>query len=555
MSDQLPSSTGDLPQAQIREGRGPSLIWIIPLVALLIGAWLVFKAISEKGPDLTISFQNAEGIEVGKTRIKYKDVEVGKVTDIQLSDDLTHVEISARLSRSAGKHLSSDTRFWIVRPRISTNGVSGLTTLISGVYIGMDPGSTRDDAKELYRGLEQAPYQRTATDGTTFTLSAESLASLDIGSPVYYRHIKVGELVKYQLTPGGRSVELDIFIDAPYDKLVKKNSRFWNASGFDLRLTSEGVSAQLESLAALMSGGISFETPKNLETSSPAASTDRFVLYPDYASTSERQYNFTLYYVMDFKGSLRGLNKGAPVEYRGIKVGEVKDISIEMDRDTYTLRVPVLVALYPERIATVGTLQHPQEALESLVKRGLRAQVKPGSLLTGQMYIDLALHEGIPETTILAGNPYKVFPTIEADLDTITRSVTELFSKVEKMPLLEITQELHSTMRAVSKLTNSPDTTEALANLNAALREIKTLTGTTNKHAEGLFRQIAGNLSELNAALTSVQGTLSEDSILHNEVSELIRELSAASRSMKDFTDYLQRNPDALIFGKDNLDR
>ncbi len=545
----------DLPQAVTEERRGWSVIWIIPLVALIVAGWLVFKALSEKGPELTISFANAEGIEVGKTRIKYKEVDVGKVTDIQLSEDLDHVEVTARLSRSAGKHLSSDTRFWIVRPRISTNGVSGLTTLISGVYIGMDPGSSDGEPKDHYEGLEQAPYIRSKGDGTTFTLSADSLASLDIGSPVYYRHIKVGELVKYSLTPTGRSVELEIYINAPYDKLVEKTTRFWNASGFNLKLTSEGVSAQLESLAALVSGGISFETPKSLENSGPATPLDRFILYPDHASTAERQHNFTLYYLMHFTGSLRGLNPGAPVEYRGIKVGEVKDITIKMDEQNTSLEVPVLVALYPESISSKSVLDHPQEALERLVAKGLRAQIKPGSLLTGQMFIDLDIYPDASPAQITQAKEYNVFPTVEATLDTISRSVTDLFSKIEKMPLLEITEEVHKTMKAVSEITNSPETMSAIRNLNATLAELETLGKTTNAHSEEIFSGLEQSLQKLTSALEAVEGTLAEDSILYNEVTRLIQELSAASRSMKDFTDYLQRNPDALIFGKDNLDR
>ncbi len=550
-----PKSGLDVPEAIVEDKKRLPIIWLIPLLAALVAGWLVFTTLNEQGPELVISFANAEGLEVGKTRLKYKEVVVGKVTDIQLSNDLSHVEVTARLNRSAGTHLSGDTSFWVVRPRISSSGISGLTTLISGVYIGMDLGSNDSSPRKHYQGLDETPYLRSDIGGTTFTLNAESLASLDIGSAIYYRHIKVGELVKYELASTGRSVKLELFINEPYDSLVKQNSHFWNASGFELRLTSEGVTAKLESLAALMSGGISFHTPLDFEEGAQANSQDTFILYPDFASTAEKQYSFTLPYLMHFTGSLRGLNPGAPVEYRGIKVGEVIDISIQMDRETYELEIPVLVAFHPDRIAPAEEFSHPQEALDALVAKGLRAQLKPGNLLTGQMYIDLEKHPNSKTAIIATTLPYPTFPTVEASLDTITRSVTDLFSKIEQMPILEITQEVHKMASALRELSTSPEASLLLSNLNESLLQIEQLAKSANLHSNTIYTNLDKSLIQLTLTLEALEGTVAQDSLMYHDVTKMIRELSTAARSVKDFTDYLQRNPDALIFGKDNLTR
>lgn len=548
--------TENIPEAIISERSKISLVWLIPLVALLIGAWIVFVAQKNRGPDIVIGFSNAAGLEIGKTRLKYKDVEVGKLRDIQLSEDLKQVLVTIRLTRSAGEQLRGDARFWIVRPRISSNGVSGLNTLISGVHIGMDPGKGEAEVLDYYQGLEEPPFLESETPGTPYTLTADSLAALDVGSPIYYRQIKAGEVTSFDLVESGRTVNIGIYIYQPYDKLVQRNSRFWNASGFNLDLNSQGISAKLESLTALLSGGISFDTPLNLEDAPRAEAYDTFTLYPDRSATSERQFNYTLLYVMHFEGSLRGLNPGAPVEYRGIKMGEVRDIKIELDPDTYEIKIPVLIAFQPERISfSESAVDHPQEALETLVAKGLRAQLKPGNLITGQMYIDL---DHFPEEelkTISSGGRYPVFPTVAAALDTITKSVTDLAAKVDRMPLLQITQNLNETVSGLKKIVNAPESISAVRNLDSALANINRFANTANEHADPVMSELLESLKTLSSTLDTAQRTIAEDSILYHDVTAMVTELSDAARSIKDFTDYLQRRPDALIFGKDNLSR
>ena len=541
----------ELPEARVERGRGLSLVWLVPLVALLVGGWLVYKTLSERGPRVTVAFAEAEGLEVGKTRVRYKDVEVGKVRDIQLSDDLQQVLVTLDLNRSIGEHLGEDSRFWIVRPRISSSGVSGLTTLLSGIYVAVDPGSDASGARDFYQGLDEPPRIESSAAGSSFLLSADSLGSLDVGSPVYLRQIQVGEVVRYALRDDGRGVMLTVFINAPYDRLVHTNTRFWNASGFHFSVTSEGVRAHIESVAALLTGGIAFETPQELDAGQPAGPDTVFTLYPDHDSVSERPHRHPLYYVMHFDGSLRGLHVGAPVEFRGIKVGEVRDIELKMDAQTLAVELPVLVTLYPEAASLSGDIDDPAAAIETLVRRGLRAQLKTGNLLTGQLYIDLEFHDDAPPAQIVAGEPYPEFPTLPAPLEKIARSASDLLEKVQQMPLLEITQDLRDTIHGLKQLVNSPRSSQTIAHLDQALVQLDRLARTLNEEVPGIASQLQDTLRQAEQTLAAAGNALGEDSPLYYDLRQLIDEMAQTANSFRALTDYLQRHPDALLYGKE----
>ncbi len=237
----------DLPQAVVQSKKQISIVWLIPIVAILIGGWLAYKGLSEKGPMVTITFESAEGLEAGKTQVKYKDVNIGEVASIRFSEDLSRVLVTAELVKEATPFLTENTQFWVVRPRVTASGVSGLGTLFSGAYIGMDPGKEGNSARR-FEGLEIPPVVTTGMPGRNFLLQANSLGSLDFGAPVYYRQIQVGQVIGYQLDASGRSLSIKIFVNAPHDKLVRNNTRFWNASGLDLKLDADGIKLNTQSL-------------------------------------------------------------------------------------------------------------------------------------------------------------------------------------------------------------------------------------------------------------------------------------------------------------------
>ena len=297
-----------VPEPDIRtQKRRISIVWLVPLVALAIGGWLVYKAISEKGPTVTITFKSAEGLEAGKTKIKYKDVELGQVDSIELDDDLSQVIVKAELVKKAKNFLSENTRFWVVRARVAAGGVSGLGTLFSGAYIGLDPGKPGKPATH-FKGLEVPPVVTADLPGSHFVLRAASLGSLNVGVPVYFRRIEVGQVVSYQLDEDGQAVTVKVFIHDPHHQLVRKNTRFWNASGLDVAIGADGIRVDTESFVTLMIGGIAFDTPANMEPGEPAEENEVFKLYKNRESISEKTYARKKRWLLHFDSGVRGLN-------------------------------------------------------------------------------------------------------------------------------------------------------------------------------------------------------------------------------------------------------
>ncbi|MGD8963160.1 MAG: MlaD family protein, partial [Desulfobacterales bacterium] len=382
----------DLPQADVQTKKQISIVWLIPIVAVLIGGWLAYKGLSEKGPMVTITFESAEGLEADKTLVKYKDVKIGQVQTIRFNADLSRVIIRAELVKEATPFLTENTRFWVVRPRVTASGVSGLGTLFSGAYIEMDPGMEGKSARR-FKGLEIPPIVTTGVPGREFLLRASTLGSLDNGSPVYYRQLRVGQVIGYELAEDGRSLIIKIFVNAPHDKLVRANTRFWNASGFDLKLDASGIELNTQSLMSIMMGGIAFDTPTSLETGGPAQDGQVFKLHNTRESIFERTFTEKVHYILHFKGSIRGLTVGAPVEFRGIKIGQVADIKAVFNQETLTPQIKVLIETEPQRWETMGeATMDDKTQMEALVAKGLRAQLKTGSLLTGQLFIDMDIY-------------------------------------------------------------------------------------------------------------------------------------------------------------------
>ncbi len=543
------SDFDDLPEARVAR-QGFSLVWLIPLVAAIAGGWLVYKALSEKGPLISIEFSHAEGIEAGKTRVKYKDVVVGKVKKVGLNDDLSKVIVDVEMARFMEDHLNENTRFWIVRPRITSSGVSGLSTLISGIHIAMDPGHG-ESWQRHFTGLDRAPEIDSSSRGKRFLLHASTLGSLDIGSPVYYRQIQVGEVTQYRLAKDGKNVEVQIFIHQPYARLVHDNSRFWNASGFNVKLDTDGISADLESLAALLSGGIAFDTPDDLKNAKPASDNTVFTLHASLEEIDEGSYQPDKFFVLNFDSSLRGLRKGAPVEFRGLKVGEVLDIDLVMDARTLEVKTPVLIGLHTDRIHINGKIPDEVHVTDTLVSRGLRAELKSGNLLTGQLYVELEFIPDAPEAKIVYHDgAYAEFPTVPAALDKITRNATELLDKVGQVPILEISEDLRQTIKSMRKMIASKETEKSFRDLTRIIADAKTITHQLSASIGPLTGKIDASLGQLQTTLSTANEAIGEDSPLFYDLRQLIDELSSAARSFENLTDFLERHPNALLLGK-----
>lgn len=513
----------------------PSLIWLIPIVAALVGVMLIAKILMERGPEIVLTFNTAEGLEAGKTAVKYKDVQIGTVQSLRLARDRSHVRVIVQLNNEAKSFTAEDSRFWVVRPRLDTSGISGLGTLLSGAYIGADAGVSAETASE-FKGLEVPPIVTRDASGQQFLLRATDVGSLDVGSPVYFRRIKVGQVAAYELDGDGRGVTLRIFVNAPYDKFVGVNTRFWQASGIDAQLSASGFTLRTQSLATILLGGIAFKAPD--DAMGPLAKQNTaFTLAEDETTAMKEPDGPPQTLLMYFNQSLRGLTPGAPVDFRGVVIGEVKSIGVEFDRAEREFRMPVLVQVYPDRLRRragetgVESRATQQERLRFLAEKGLRAQLRNGNLLTGSVYVALDFFPKAPPAKIdLEKNPIEL-PTIANSLDEIQSQVQEIASKLNKVPYEQIAADLRTTLTALNK---------TLASTEQAVTRINT----------DVTPELAAAMKDVRKTVNNAERTLADDSPLQQDMRQTLRELTRAAGSVRVLTDYLERHPESLLRGK-----
>ena len=534
-----------------------SIVWIIPIVVILIGGWLAYTTIAEKGPTITIDFKTAEGLEAGKTKVKFKEVEIGLVESVTIKPDLSGVVVTASFSKEVEPHLTAATRFWVVRPRFGAGGVSGLGTLVSGAYVEMDPGGKGAATREFV-GLEDPPLVRAETRGRKFDLVAERLGSYTYGSPIYYRGFKAGQVLGYKLAEDNKSVTVHIFVNEPYDTLVRDSSRFWNVSGLHLSVDANGMDLRTESLESLVQGGIAFDVPANLESAEQAEEGRTFPLYEDEEALEEVSYVQKERVIAYFDGSVRGLSVDAPVEFRGIKVGSVLDIRMEFDRNEMVFRIPVLIELEPGRISIIGErFEDPREAMQALIDMGMRAQLKTGSLLTGQLFVALDLHPETPVRLVGTDDRYPEIPTIPSTMEAITASLTGVLDRVAALPLEELIGDLRKTVESANRLVSSPAAQQAVENLSITLARAETLMQTLDTEVGPLVSSLRSTSDAAGLAMVQARSTLAsaesltgEQSKLRHDLNTLFEELNRAARSIRVLADYLANHPDALVRGK-----
>ncbi|MBO8086841.1 MAG: MCE family protein [Marichromatium sp.] len=541
-----------LPEAEVRVRGAPSLVWLIPLLALAIGAWLALKTLSEQGPTITVRFPSAAGLQAGKTKVKFKDVEVGQVTAIDVSQDLDSVIVTAELKHGSAHLLNAETRFWVERPRVSASRVSGLETLLSGAFIALDPGSSGASQRDFV-GLDEPPLFTTDAPGTRFVLRAATLGSLNIGSPVYYRQIQVGQVVGFGLEDDASAVRIELFIPAPHDALVSAETRFWNASGVDISLSGAGISLDTQSLVSVLLGGVAFDTPDTIAGSgAPAQPLEVFPLYPNREAAHARTYAAKSHYLLLFEDSVRGLSIGAPVMLRGIEIGQVLDIQLQFDPEAEIFRIPVLIEVEPERIALRNAAHAPDHAhmLERLVELGLRAQLKLASLITGQLYVELDIDPEAPAAGLGRYGDYVVIPSRPTPLEALTGKLERILSRLEQVPFEQIGADLGQTLGRVREVVDSGVLSQLGEDLEDTLASLRGL-------AEQLDGEVApalrATLEEARATFAHAGAMLDPEAATTREFRTMLRETAEAARAVRDLADYLERHPEALIQGKGGL--
>ncbi|SAL09437.1 mammalian cell entry protein [Caballeronia peredens] len=527
------STPDDMPDAEVvprKRWRIP-WIWIVPAIAVAVGVWLAVQSVLQQGPTVTITFKSGEGLEAGKTKIKFKDVDIGLVKSVALSKDYKRVIATAELSRDATNMLVEDTRFWVVRPRVAGGSVSGISTLLSGAYIGMDIGHAKRDQRD-YTGLETPPVFASDVPGRQFVLKATDLGSVDIGTPVYFRRLQVGQVTSFELDKDGSGVTLHVFVNSPYDRYVNADSRFWQAGGIDVSLSTDGLKVNTQSLVSILIGGLAFETPAVSLSWAEAPADTVFNLFPTRTEALRVQERIVDTYVFAFEGSVRGLAVGAPVEFRGIPIGEVAAIYTRFDPVTKRISIPVEVRIYPERFTSRfasepkgGRMATDRHALaDLLVERGLRGQLRTGSLLTGQLYVAMDFFPGAKKASIDWERSPPEMPTTPSGLESLQDSMNRIITRIDKLPIEELTASARQTLNSTSQLMRNIDTQ--------------------------VVPQAASTLSAARAALDAAHSTLMPDSGLQQDTAEAVRELTRTAASFRSLADYLQQHPEALLRGK-----
>ena len=530
-----------VPEAVVqKKRRSLPLVWIVPLVAALIGAWLGVRAYLERGAMIEISFQTGDGLEAGKTKIKYKDVEVGVVQSVALADKGAGVVASAEIAKPAAYLLRDDTRFWVVRPRISGGSVSGLGTLLAGSYLALDPGKIEKERRKFV-GLELPPVVTLDVPGTRYVLRAEDAGSLDVAAPIYFRRVQVGQVVSFELDKDGRGVDVKIFVKAPYDQYVTANTRFWNASGFDVNIDTSGVRIDTQSVVSLLVGGIAFQTPEEPALPTRATENAAFRLYADRGSALKNPDYLSEDFVFVFHEPVRGLSVGSPVEFRGIEVGEVTGIFAEFDPVSNVFTSPVEARFYPERlrkhlrpggVLPRDVMTDTRARIAFLIEHGLRAQLRTSNLLTGARYIALDVFpQAAGKLKVDASRkPFDV-PTVAGGLPELEASINRIAAKIEKLPLESI----------------SADARQALQSLDRTLKGAEQLVGRIDRE---LTPEARATLEGARRSLAAMEVTLANDAPLQLGLRSTLDDMSRAADSLRALVDYLERHPESLIRGK-----
>jgi paraquat-inducible protein B len=500
-----------------------SLVWVIPIVAALAGVWVAVTTILREGPKITLTFSSADGLEAGKTKIQLKGVDIGTITTIRLSQDHRRVIATAQMAPKTEAFLVEDTRFWVVRPRISGANVTGLGTLISGAYIGVEVGRSRQPRRE-FAALETPPVVTGEAAGRFFLLKTPDLGSLDTGTPIFFRRLQVGEVASYKLDSDGRFFTVRAFVKAPYDQYVTANTRFWQASGIDVSLSASGLSVQTQSVLSILIGGVAFETPSTGPVLPAAEPETAFSLFANRSDAFAPAARNPQTYDLIFKESVRGLVPGAPVELRGIQIGEVIAVRAQIDVRTFTFSTPVTIHLDPQRLGVkvvdlgagedLSTLR--RKLIDALISHGARAQLRTGNLLTGAAYVAFDFFPDSPPAMADWSQSPPRLPTIPGQLEETEASIANIMKKIDKMPLKQIGDNLQRT----------------LADMDRTLVSGR------------------GTLDNANNLLGNANNLIAPNSAQNQELVNALQEVSRAARSLRVLADYLERHPEALIRGK-----
>lgn len=530
--------------AQVKNAPRLSAVWLIPLLALIVGGWMLLQYQLSKGESIYITMLQADGIVAGKTEIKVRSVQVGLVDAIRLADNQKQVIVRAKIDKNYGKLLTKDAKIWVVKPRIDESGISGLGTLLSGVYLELAPGESSTLVSQFELQDEPALIS-SDIKGTRFKLTSHDAEVIEVSTGIYYKGYKIGQVETASFDWQRQAMRYGIFINEPYQNLVTLNSIFWVNSGIEVDLSADGISVKTGSLSKLLKGGISVGLPEDTKPGALVSNGHEFSLSTSYkAALEQRFYNFD-YYLIHFEQSIRGLRAGAPVEYRGMRIGTVVEAPAVVlingkpaYFDTDITAVPTLIKIEYGRIYhdAEKAREFWQGHLQKWLKKGMRASLKPGNLLTGAMYVDFDIYPDAPKAQITKMGHYKVFPSTSSGITVLANQVSDVLNKVENLKVEQSLANVDAALEQYEQLAkdlrhfvNAPATAQLPAQFTKDMEQIS--------QSMQQFKSTMASFQEGSAFQQELQTTL-------KQVQRLLDELQPLSRG-------LNEQPDMLIFDKD----
>src|SRR5215470_1685138 len=542
------------PLARTRRSHRFSIIWIIPLVAVAIGAWLAWDTLSKEGPTIKITFDSGEGLQAGQSQLKYKDIVFGTVKSLTLTPDKTHVVATIATTHEAKPLLTEGTQFWVVKPRFFAGNISGIETLLSGSYVGMLPAEKGGKSQHEFVGREDPPVLATYVPGRTFLLKSKRIGSVSVGSPIYFRDLNVGEVLGWDIADMAEYVTIHAFVRAPYDSYVHDQTRFWNASGVSIKLGGTGVEVQMESLKALLLGGVAFETPVEAIHTAETAQDHVFPLFADRDTANSASYTRKIPAISYFPGSVSGLAPGSAVTIHGIKVGEVTDVRLTYDPAKDTVMAPVRYEVEPERVVGVGrkVYQTDAETVGVLLKRGLHATLQSASLITGQQNIALDFVTDEPPAEVTMDGPDFVVPATEGGgFAGLTASATDLLNKVNTMPFEKIGKNLDGILASFNDATKGPELKKALTDLSGMIASAQNMIQRLDaKQLPELVASLQKTLASANKLVLSLDNGYGDNTKFNRDLDRLMLQANEAVSAIRALADLLARHPEALIKGR-----
>ncbi len=543
-SSQSEPNEAEVSMAEVKRAHRISKVWFIPIVAVLIGSWMIIQTQANLGPLITIYFETAEGIDINKTKIKLREITIGKVVDLQLNDAFDGIKITARLEKNTEKLLKTDSEFWVVKPRIGSGGISGLSTLLSGAYIELSPG-VLEETKRDFVGLENPPVTALGTPGLYITLDSASQSALNIGDPIIFRGIQVGRIEYVHFNVDKRLIYYDTFIESPYDKLVTSNTRFWNISGVEFDLSGDGVQVHVGSLETLMGGGVTFDVPENLPKGEVITERAFFTIHATKNDVLLKQYRNAQQFILLFSQSIRGLTPGAPVEYKGVRIGSVVRTDIDypdmgnlLDKKTL---IPVLIQIEPARLGLKDTPEQVikvKSAVMDMVADGLHGFISSGSLLTGNKYIEIEyVSNTLVSEQLYSG--YQVIPTAASELDNLLEKLDNILGTIDNLSLGKLIDNAGGAMGEMKI---------AMKNFSKVFLQVENILDRPESE------HMITNINQTLLSIDQLAKDFSEGSKTHQDIQNMLSTMENMLKELAPFLSQLNHQPNSLIFGGKRTD-